>query len=179
MSTRTNRSFASTSSLSGVQKKYCTKVTEKIIKYPISVFFHKPVDEEKDGAPGYYDKIKKPMSLKQVLKRLDDNQYQSVNQWKDEMNLIWANATTYNNEGTYIYMIAKELKEVFRRFCEKIPKTELDEWTFQVAKTHSKLVKLLESKPDPTKKSNTSTTVPENQRRQKILTRQKSSTTLN
>ncbi|OHS94692.1 Bromodomain containing protein [Tritrichomonas foetus] len=162
------------STLNGVQKTYCLKITKKIMDYPISVFFLNPVDPEKDGAPDYLEKIKKPMDLNTVKSKLESNSYPSIDKWKEEMNLIWKNAMTYNTEGNYIHMIAKELNEVFRRFCETIPKSELEAWTFRVRKTHSKLMKLIESKPDPTRKQNVTASVPKSQRPTKILLRQKS-----
>lgn len=171
-----SRVSSSTPGLSGVQKNYCIKITKKIMDYPISIFFRKPVDPEKDNAPGYYDKIKKPMDLSTVLKHLDENHYTSVERWKDEMNLIWRNAMSYNPEGDYIHMIAKELNYVFQRFCEKIPKTELEAWIFRVGKKHAKLMKLIEAKPDPTKKLLVPATPPKPPRQTKVLLRQKSST---
>lgn len=164
--------------LSSVQQNYCIKITKKIMNYPISVFFRNPVDPEKDGAPNYFEVIKRPMDLSTVLKRLDDKYYTTVDKWKEEMNLIWKNAMSYNPEDYYIHMIAKELSDIFRRYCEKIPRTELEAWIFHVGKKHAKLVKLIEAKPDPTKKTIAPTNSQKPIRQTKVLLRQKSSTSV-
>ena len=167
------------SSMTQIQKNYCIKVTRKIMDYPISVFFLNPVDPERDRAPDYFQKIRRPMDLGTVMKKLEGDNYSTVDKWKEEMNLIWKNATTYNNESNYIYMIAKELSDIFRKFCENVPKTEIDFWLYKVRKTHTKLMKLIESKPDPTRKLSIQSNQPKAQRQTKILLRQKSKQTTN
>lgn len=144
------------------------------MKYPIASFFSRPVDPELDGARDYHEKIKKPMDLGTLHQKLLENKYPSVDKWKDEMNLIWKNAMTYNPDVSPIYAIAKELSEVFRRACETIPKNEIDSWTYQVRKTHSKLMRLLESKPDLSRKSINPNKSTSSNRPTKIVLRQKS-----
>lgn len=143
------------------------------MKYPIASFFARPVDPELDGARDYHEKIKKPMDLGTVYSKLQENKYMNVEKWKEDMNLIWKNATIYNPEVSPIHAIAKELNEVFRRCCETIPKNEIDAWTYQVRKTHSKLMRLLESKPDLSRRSITTNAV-KSSRPTKIVLRQKS-----
>ena len=145
--------------------------------FPISFFFLSPVDPERDGVPDYFDKIKKPMDLGKVMTRLEENYYPSVEEWKKDVNLIWKNATTYHPEQSYIYVVAKELFDAFRKLCENIPRTELEVWTCKVRKTHQKLMKLIDAKPDLTKKSNISLGIPK-PRQTKIFLRQNSTTSV-
>jgi hypothetical protein len=42
------------------------------------------------------------------------------------MTQIWKNAMIYNKENTHVYLMAKELKNVFETETEIIPKTEDD-----------------------------------------------------
>lgn len=144
------------SSMTEVQHRQCVKITEKILQLPIAGSFSRPVDPELDGAPGYFDKIKRPMDLSLVLRKLRDGQYSTIEKWKEDMNLIWKNATTYNGANTPIHTVARELSEYFRRKCENIPKSEVELWTSRVNKRHATLVKLLEAKPDLNPKRTTS-----------------------
>ena len=134
------------------QKKKCIKVTEKILSLPIALSFSRAVDPIQDGAPDYFDKIKKPMDLSLVLQKLHDDQYSAVEKWKDDMNLIWKNATTYNDSNRPIHAVARELKDYFTRRCENISKSEVEMWAMRVRKKHETLQKLLEARPDPNQK---------------------------
>ncbi|KAH0793635.1 Bromodomain containing protein [Histomonas meleagridis] len=112
------------------------------------------------------------------MTRLEENYYPSVEDWKKDVNLIWKNATTYHSEQTCIYVIAKELNDAFRKLCENIPRTELEVWTCKVRKTHQKLMKLIDAKPDLTKKSNISLGMVPKPRQTKIFLRQNSTTSV-
>jgi hypothetical protein len=156
-----------------IQHRFCIRITQKLMSLPIAASFLEPVDPNE--ALGYLDKIKKPMDLGSVFQKLMDNQYGSVDRWKEDVNLIWRNAMTYNAERSILYALAKELNEHFRRKCEHIPRNELEVWIYHVNRTHTKLMRLLDAKPDPTKKAIlTPSGVPKSTRPAKILLRQKS-----
>lgn len=161
-----------------VQHRICIQITEKIMSLPIATHFCKPVNPELDGAPDYFEIIKKPMDLSLVLRKLREDQYQTVEKWKEDMNQIWKNATTYNDPTRPIYAIARELNEYFRRRCEVIPKNETELWISRVNKKHTKLMRILEAKPDP-KKTVMLDAKPKSARPTKILLRQKSSGNIN
>jgi hypothetical protein len=138
--------------MSPISHRFCLKVTEKIMRLPIASAFCLPVDPQRDNCPDYFDKIKKPMDLSLVHKKLTENQYPSVDRWKEDMNLIWKNATLYNSDRSFLYGVAKELNDFLKRKCENIPTTETQLWHYKVGRAHAQLVKLLDAKPDPTKK---------------------------
>jgi hypothetical protein len=116
--------------------------------YSIARFFREPVDPEQDHAEDYYDKIKKPMDLGTVLQNLHDDKYPTVEKWKDDMNLIWKNAMTYNGQTSPLYSIAKDLSDIFRQKSEVIPATQTEEWLFALRRRHHKIMQLLEARPD-------------------------------
>lgn len=160
--------------MTSVQHKVCIQITEKIMNLPIAGHFSKPVNPELDGAPDYFEIIKKPMDLSLVLRKLKEDQYQTVEKWKEDMNQIWKNATQYNDATRPIHAIARELNEYFRRQClENIPKNEVELWISRVNKKHTKLMRILEAKPDPKKVMLDAK--PKSARPTKILLRQKSS----
>lgn len=130
-----------------IQKEFAQKITKKLTLIPISVFFLNPVDPVADNVPDYFEKIRKPMDLHTVTKKLESDSYASVEEWRKDVNLIWKNALTYHNEGTFINSIARELMDVFKNMSETIPKSELDAWMFKVRKMQNKLDKLINSKP--------------------------------
>jgi hypothetical protein len=136
------------SSMSSVQVTFCTDLTKKIIAYPIARFFREPVDPGRDGAPDYHEKVKKPMDLGTVLQNLQDEKYPSVDKWRDDMNLVWKNAMTYNGPGTPLFAIAKDLSEIFRVKSEFVPSTSAEHWLLKLRSREEKITRLLQAKPD-------------------------------
>ncbi|OHT02934.1 Bromodomain containing protein [Tritrichomonas foetus] len=143
---RPSRSGSVNSTMNQVQAQFCAKITKKISNFTMARFFRQPVDPKRDGAEDYLDKIKKPMDLGTVLQNLHDSKYQSVDQWKNDMNLIWKNAMTYNNQASPLYIIAQDLQETFKKLVETIPKTHTEEWLMRVRKEHNKLQRIIDAK---------------------------------
>lgn len=137
---------SSNSSMNSTQANYCTKVTNKLYDYSLSNFFRQPVNPVEDGCEDYFERIKRPMDLGTVLQNLKDNKYQSIEQWKNDMNQIWKNAMIYNEPSSPIYIIAQDLSELFKKKVESIPKTPVEEWVMKMRKEHAKLQKLFELK---------------------------------
>ena len=142
-----NKSSQSSKGLSGIAKSQCIKITKKIQKIPISKFFLNPVDPIADQAPDYFEKIKKPMDLSKVLKNLKSDSYNSISEWKEDMNLIWKNAMHYNPKETLLYSIAKELSETFKDLSDDICISENEIWWNHIVKMNKKLQDYMETKP--------------------------------
>ena len=96
-------------------KKFAQSIMEKLNQKPISKPFQNPVDPEKDGCPHYFFEIKKPMCLKKVNSKLENSQYQDLEQWAADVDLIWKNAMTYNKPDTTLYLMAEDLSIWFRK----------------------------------------------------------------
>ncbi|KAK8891369.1 hypothetical protein M9Y10_028577 [Tritrichomonas musculus] len=144
---RQSRSSNANSTLNQVQLQNCVKITKKINDFTMARFFRQPVDPKRDGAEDYLEKIKKPMDLGTVLQNLHDNKYASVDQWRNDMNLIWKNAMTYNNPTSPLYIIAQDLQETFKKMTENIPRTQTVEWIMKVRKEHLILQRIIDAKP--------------------------------
>ena len=139
-----------------VSLRYCHKITSKILKYPVAIYFSKPVRPEEENIPDYNDIVRRPMDLGTVLDKLEQSQYPTIDKWKEEMNLIWSNAMLYNGKGHPLYIIAQELREKFRSLSEHIPRNNVEEWALACRKKHEKLMVLLDFQPDPTQNSKSS-----------------------
>ena len=144
---RQSRSSNANSTLNQVQLQNCVKITKKINDFTMARFFRQPVDPKRDGAEDYLEKIKKPMDIGTVLQNLHDNKYASVDQWRNDMNLIWKNAMTYNNPTSPLYIIAQDLQETFKKMTENIPRTQTVEWIMKVRKEHLILQRIIDAKP--------------------------------
>lgn len=148
MSDRKSKASSGSGNMTKVQSAYITKVTKKINECSMARYFRQPVDPKLDGATDYFDKIRKPMDLGTVLQNLQDNKYSSVEKWRDDMNLIWKNAMTYNNPTSPLHAIAKDLGETFRKMTEIIPATPTEEWVMKMRKANDKVLRIMDARRD-------------------------------
>lgn len=77
--------------------------------------FLRPVDPIKQGIPNYPEVIKNPMDLGTVKTRLKAHQYTNVQEMDKDIRLIFSNCYKFNAKGTYVYLQAKALEEVYEK----------------------------------------------------------------
>jgi len=63
-------------------------------------FLH-PVDIR--DAPNYYMVITHPMDLSKVKEKFEDDEYDTLADFREDLGLIWSNARQYNLEGSPFY----------------------------------------------------------------------------
>ncbi|KXN84808.1 Chromatin structure-remodeling complex subunit snf21 [Leucoagaricus sp. SymC.cos] len=68
---------------------------------------------DKRDYPDYYQLISKPIALSNLRKRANSNYYKSVQTYKEDWVLMFNNARTYNQEGSWVYVDAEEMEKVF------------------------------------------------------------------
>ncbi|CAG8736597.1 13906_t:CDS:1, partial [Acaulospora morrowiae] len=101
--------------------KYCY-ASLKVLKRHPSVFpFLEPVDPVKYGIPDYYDIIKKPMDLSTVERKLSNLEYSSVNDFANDVRLVFSNCILYNGVSHQYSVFAKELNNLFSQQLSKMP----------------------------------------------------------
>ena len=152
-----------------VSLRYCRNITAKILKYPVAIYFSKPVNPIEENVPDYFEKIKRPMDLGTVLDKLDKAQYPTIDKWKEEMTLIWTNAMLYNGIDHPIHIIAKELREKFRSLSEHIPRNNVEEWALSCQKKHEKLMRLIDFQPEISQNSQSTSQSSNSNSKKKVL----------
>lgn len=129
------------------QKKKCIKIVDDIFKRPISAMFHDPVDPVLDEVPDYFDYIKTPSDLSTVRQRLNENKYSTIAEFKNDMNLIWENAITYNGKQSFAGCIADELSKYFNKKFSKLEEPQVEQWTNKYLKARYLYCKLFRTVP--------------------------------
>lgn len=82
------------------------KVLSKISSQPYSYFFNTPVDPARDGVPDYLHVIKNPMDLGTIRIKLDTNEYQSIDEFERDVDLVFSNCFMYNkNPKTIVHQV--------------------------------------------------------------------------
>jgi E1A/CREB-binding protein len=101
-------------------KQKCTEVLKGLQQHQHGWVFNCPVDPVELGLPDYFEIIKKPMDLGTVHKKLDNGAYHAIEDFQKDVNLTFDNAMTYNEPGTVVYDMAKELKIKFEADFKKL-----------------------------------------------------------
>lgn len=87
---------------------------DEILRWPnANSVFGYPVDPVALSLPDYFDIIKMPMDLGTIRKRLDSCSYRDVSNLVFDVHLTFNNATTYNQKGSDVHSLAKQLKKEF------------------------------------------------------------------
>jgi len=75
---------------------------------------------DKKDYPDYYVAIKHPISMNQIKKKTSSGGYKSATQFRDDWQLMFQNARTYNQEGSWVYVDAEEMDKVFQSAYDRL-----------------------------------------------------------
>jgi hypothetical protein len=90
-----------------------TKLLHKLKRHKFIEPFLQPVNPVALNIPSYFSIIKQPMDISTVDRNLSNKHYTTLQEFVDDIQLIWNNAMTFNPLGTHIYNMAYELKHYF------------------------------------------------------------------
>ena len=135
MLTREERSFAFT-------------IMDKIYKKEISEPFHRPVDPIKDNCPNYDLIIKHPMWLDKVKEKLKNSQYDKLEDWVRDVDLIWKNGIVFNevNNNKILSAMAEDLSIWFRKQLIYANNSQTKDWVKSVLSSTKQIQTHLEKK---------------------------------
>lgn len=92
-------------------KEQCDEVISTLIQHENSWPFRKPVDTKK--IRDYLEVIQSPMDLETIQKKVDSteakdssNVYNNMDEFKQDLRLMFDNARIYNNQETIYYKYA-------------------------------------------------------------------------
>jgi len=88
-------------------------ILKSVMDHPQSFPFNEGVDWKKLKIPDYPKIIKKPMDLAKVERQLNMNQYNSVDDFANDVRLVFTNAKIYNVEISDIHQMAKVVEAHF------------------------------------------------------------------
>lgn len=98
------------------------------MKNRISEVFIDPVDPEVEGYPDYLEVVRTPMDLTTVRKKLESDEYETVQQWKSDVELIWTNAILFHGSESLIGIIATELSYLFTEYTQTFTDVPSSDW---------------------------------------------------
>jgi len=101
-------------------KQLCQNLIKTLREHPSASPFNVPVDPVIHCALDYFDVIKHPMDLATALAKLKSGQYRAIRHFKDDIELVFANATKYNPPMHAVHQMALKLREIFRDEFQKL-----------------------------------------------------------
>ncbi|KAI8144209.1 Bromodomain-containing protein [Fennellomyces sp. T-0311] len=113
----------SSSTMSPADHRFCANTLKKLQSNQHSVFFREPVDPVRLNCPDYFTIITHPMDLSTVQRKLERDEYDSVDAFVNDIRLIFDNCHKYNNPQDYVALEGKKLEQVFDRLLAKRPST--------------------------------------------------------
>jgi E1A/CREB-binding protein len=105
-------------------KAVCSEVLKGLQTHQHGWVFNCPVDPVELGLPDYFEIVKKPMDLGTIQKKVENGQYHAIDDFQTDVNLSFDNAMLYNEDGSVVYDMAKELKVKFvgdfKKLCAQL-----------------------------------------------------------
>lgn len=95
------------------QLKFCTQLLLKLRRNRNAYPFLEPVDPIKLGVPDYPLKVKHPMDLSTIKKKLDQKIYKSPSEYESDIRLMFNNCYSYNHPSSEVYLMGKNLEQAF------------------------------------------------------------------
>lgn len=137
--------------ISSDELKSCIQITDNLIKHKIFSVFAKAVDPIADRAPDYYLKIKNPQDLGSIMQNLKDLSYNSIDEWENDMNLIWKNCIQFNGENSYLGKISFDFKKRFEKMTMELKIKKYEGWIYRVQELFEKIDQTMKNAPDSVK----------------------------
>jgi hypothetical protein len=93
--------------------RQCTSLLKPLLKMDAAVAFLQPVDPVALRLPDYNDIVKQPMDLGTIQKKLDGGSYLSVEDFINDVRLVWYNACIYNPADQWVHQSARKMEAEF------------------------------------------------------------------
>ena len=91
------------------------------------LFLEKPSPEQ---FPDYYEIIEQPIAINDILRKCRNKLYKTMQEYRDDWKLMFANARQFNGEGSWVdedaKTLGKELERILKKngFAEEVPKQQ-------------------------------------------------------
>ncbi|CAO3573197.1 unnamed protein product [Mortierella alpina] len=106
------------------QLKYCGAIIKELKKNRDAPAFLLPVDPVLLNIPDYPQVVKHPMDLSTVERKLNNVEYETVDDFVSDISLIFSNCYLYNGRELPVSICAANLETAFNRLLRRMPKEQ-------------------------------------------------------
>ncbi|OZJ03714.1 hypothetical protein BZG36_03297 [Bifiguratus adelaidae] len=103
------------------QFKYALAIIRTLKRHRDIKPFLEPVDADKLGIPNYRQVIEQPMDISTVDRKLNNNQYPSVDNFIQDVRLIFSNCYAYNGLESPISGLCQNVEKAFESSLRQMP----------------------------------------------------------
>ena len=100
-------------------ERVARKIINTLLNHKYGWIFEKPVDTIADEVPTYFDVIEKPMDFGTIKKNLLEKKFNNFQSFLNDINLVFANCTKFNDPKLPVIVMSNELEAKFIELCEK------------------------------------------------------------
>ena len=68
------------------------------------------------------------MDLEAARKKLENDEYSTVEEWKSDIDLIWTNTFTFNGNKSLVTVLAKQLQTYFKEITSTLTSDPEADW---------------------------------------------------
>ncbi|EAX92874.1 Bromodomain containing protein [Trichomonas vaginalis G3] len=132
-------------------RKQLLQALTKIKQRPSAKWFIDPIDTKMKGFNNFKGKLETPMDLTTIERKLKNNKYKTVHEFKKDLDLIWENSQKCCIEDSITSILALDMKQYADNLLMYISDNPQVDWV-------NKLMFLQEKLSDSVKSINTSST---------------------
>lgn len=125
--------------LSDYDKLWISRILVDLFKWPLTQQFRQPVDPVRDGVENYLEIIKNPVDLSTMKKKLNDGVYKSVQQFSDDIHLMYQNSLQFNGNGSMLTYIAADIEKWYQSRLKVKGNNIEEEWKNKLFEVIEKL----------------------------------------
>ncbi|KAG5365547.1 Bromodomain-containing factor 2 [Yarrowia sp. C11] len=106
-----------------IELRFCNQVLKELTSKKHEEYsfpFLLPVDPVALNCPSYFKIIKEPMDLSTVQEKMNNNAYETADEFESDVRLIFKNCYRFNPDGTPVNKMGKRLEAIFdKKWAEK------------------------------------------------------------
>jgi hypothetical protein len=110
------------------RRQDCLTVIDELLHFEVSQCFTISADALVDHLADYSTVIPTPIDLLQIKQKLIQRKYSRYSEFRDDIELVWQNAITYNGADSIVGLSAKYLRSKFREQTRFMTDDEAADW---------------------------------------------------
>jgi hypothetical protein len=123
------------------------RILQDFMARPTAQIFIDPVVPGEDCPADYFEIIRKPVCLSEILSKLQSGQYANPNDFLKEIELCWSNAERYYGENDLVTLLAREGRLRFKKMYRSISVGQVPGFCAEAYRLRSRIGKLLSVSP--------------------------------
>lgn len=131
--------------------EFALQAMDNLMKHPITSTFIDPIQTNDPFLANYIKVIKKPIDLSTIKERLQKGEYENMEAWFSDVDLVWNNAIAFHGVDSAFAIVAEECRLIFRKECRTLNRFSLGKWCSNLINIKNRTCELLGAPPPKAK----------------------------